>query len=168
MNTVQEFISITPWTSVFAICNLLILVAILKKFLFKPVTRMLEARQKEIDDLYAQADENRSEAENLREEYQRRMHGAREEADSIVRSAVDNAHRRGEQILSEADRQAQRARERAEEEIDQERRRAFGELQSELGDMAVRIASKVVGREINPDDQQALIDEFIQDTGEPK
>ena len=66
MNTVQEFISITPWTIVFSICNLLILCALIKKFLFKPVMSVLEARQKEIDDIYGAADKDRSDAEALK------------------------------------------------------------------------------------------------------
>ena len=48
-NAVQEFISITPWTIIFSICNLLILFALVKKFLFKRVMAILDARQQEID-----------------------------------------------------------------------------------------------------------------------
>ena len=66
MNAVQEFISITPWTIVFSICNLLILCALIKKFLFKPVMSILEARQKEIDDIYGEADKDRTEAAELK------------------------------------------------------------------------------------------------------
>ena len=49
MNAVQEFISITPWTIIFQICNLLILFALIKKFLFKRVMAVLDARQQEIE-----------------------------------------------------------------------------------------------------------------------
>lgn len=168
MNAVQEFISVTPWTIVFSICNLLILCLLIKKFLFKPVMAVLEARQKEIDDIYGAADKDRSDAKDLKDEYTRKMSGAREEADGIVRMAMDSARRKSDQIVSEANSQAARMKQRAAEEIEQERRRAFSELQGELSGMAVDIAAKMVEREINEKDHQALVDEFIRNVGDAK
>ena len=59
---VQQFVSLAPWTIIFQICNLLILVALMKKFLFKPVQNILNKRQKEIDGIYAAEDAVRSSA----------------------------------------------------------------------------------------------------------
>ncbi|MGN0803356.1 MAG: F0F1 ATP synthase subunit B [Candidatus Faecivicinus sp.] len=168
MNTVQEFISITPWTIVFSICNLLILCALIKKFLFKPVMSVLEARQKEIDDIYGAADKDRSDAEALKAEYTRRMSGARAEADGIVRTAMDSARRKSDQIVNEANSQAARMKQKAQSEIEQEKRKAFAELQGELSGMAVDIAEKMVEREINGKDHQTLIDDFIRNAGDVK
>jgi len=166
VNAVQEFISITPWTLVFSICNLLILCLLVKKYLFKPVMNILEARQKEIDDIYGAADQDRAEAKELKDEYARKMSGAREEADGIVRTAVDTARRRSEQIVGEANSQAAHLKQKAAAEIEQEKRKAFEELQSELSGMAVDIAAKMVGREIDEKDHQALVDEFIRNVGD--
>lgn len=168
MNTVQEFISVTPWTIVFSICNLLILCLLIKKFLFKPVMAILEARQKEIDDIYGDADKNRSEAATLKAEYDRKMSGARAEADGIVRTAMDSARRKSDQIVGEANSQAARMKQKAQAEIEQEKRKAFAELQGELSGMAVDIASKMVEREIDEKDHQALVDEFIRNAGDAK
>ena len=49
---VLEFISIDAWTIIFQICNLLILLLLVRKFLWKRVMAVLEARQKEIDGIY--------------------------------------------------------------------------------------------------------------------
>ena len=168
MNTVQEFISVTPWTIVFSICNLLILCALIKKFLFKPVMSVLEARQKEIDDIYGAADKDRSDAEALKAEYTRRMSGERAEADGIVRTAMDSARRKSDQIVNEANSQAARMKQKAQSEIEQEKRKAFAELQGELSGMAVDIAEKMVEREINGKDHQTLIDDFIRNAGDVK
>lgn len=98
---------------------------------------VLEARQRRIDDIYGSADKDRSDAKDLKDEYTRKMSGAREEADGIVRTAMDSARRKSDQIVSEANSQAARMKQRAAEEIEQERRRAFSELQGELSGMAV-------------------------------
>ena len=166
MNAVQEFISITPWTIVFSICNLLILCALIKKFLFKPVMSVLEARQKEIDDIYGAADKDRSDAEALKAEYTRKMSGARAEADGIVRTAMDSARRKSDAIVSEANSQAARMKQKAQSEIEQEKRKAFVELQGELSGMAVDIAEQMVSREIKAEDYDKLVDEFIRNAGE--
>ena len=67
VNSVQEFISITPWTIIFQICNLLILFALIRKFLFKRVMAVLEARQKEIDGIYDAAGKDRQDAAQMKE-----------------------------------------------------------------------------------------------------
>ena len=65
---VLEFISIDAWTIIFQICNLLILLLLIRKFLWKRVTAVLEARQKEIDGIYDAAGKDRQEAARLKEE----------------------------------------------------------------------------------------------------
>ena len=166
MNAVQDFISITPWTIIFQICNLLILFALIKKFLFKRVMAVLEKRQQEIDGIYDAAGKDRSDAAQMKEEYTRRMSNARAEADQLVRNAVDNATRRGEAIVQEARDEAAHLKQKAETDIEQERRKAYNELVGEISGMAVDIAGKMVEREINESDHRDLVEEFIRNAGE--
>ncbi len=166
MNGVQEFFSIVPWTIIFQYCNLLILCLLIKKFLFRPVMAVLKARQDEIDGIYDAANQDREAAAALKQDYDRHMAGAREEADQLVRSAVESAGRRSDAILSDAKAQASGMLRRAESEIEQERAKAFTEVKKELSGMAVDIASQMVGREIKPADQDSLVDEFIRNAGD--
>lgn len=166
MNAVQDFISITPWTMIFSICNLLILFCLIKKFLFKPVMAVLEARQKEIDGIYDAADRDRDDAAEMKAEYTRRMGNAREEADQLVRRAVDSAQKKGDAIVSEAKQQAAHLKQKASDEIEQEKQKAFSELKGEISGMAVEIAGRMVEREINEADHQALVEDFIRNAGD--
>ena len=166
MNAVQEFISITPWTLIFQICNLLILCALLKKLLFQRVMNMLDKRQQEIDGIYEAADKSRSDADQMKEEYTRRMSNARAEADQLVKNAVDTAQRKGDAIVQEARDEATHLKQKAESDIEQERRKAYSELVGEISGMAVDIAGKMVEREINEEDHRELVDEFIKKAGE--
>ena len=165
-NAVQEFISITPWTIIFQICNLLILVALMKKFLFKRVMAILEARQQEIDGIYGDADKAKIDAEQMKAEYTERMSNARDEADRLVRNAVDTAQRRGDAIVQEAHDEAAHLKQKAEQDIQQERRKAYNELVGEISGMAADIAGKMVEREINASDHRELVEEFIRNAGE--
>ena len=166
MNAVQEFISITPWTIIFQICNLLILFTLIKKLLFQRVMDLLEKRQQEIDGIYDAAGKDRNEAAELRAKYTKRMSNARAEADKLVKNAVDNAARRGDAIVQEARDEATHLKQKAEIDIAQERRKAYNELVGEISGMAADIAGKMVEREINEADHRNLVDEFIRNAGE--
>lgn len=163
---VQEFISIDAWTIIFQICNLLILFALIKKFLFARVMKVLDARQKELDGIYDAAGKDRDAAAQLKQEYTARMSGAREEADQLVKRAVDTAQRRGDAIVQEAKDEAAHLKQKAETEIEQEKRKAYSELMGDISGMAADIAGRMVEREINPDDHRQLVEEFIRNAGE--
>jgi len=166
MNGVQEFFSIVPWTIIFQYCNLLILCLLVKKFLFKPVMKVLAQRQAEIDGIYDAANQDRASAAQLKQDYDRHMAGAREEADQVMKSALESASRRSDAIIDDAQQQAAGMIRRAESEIEQERVKAFSEVKKELSGMAVDIAEQMVSRELNADDQDKLVDEFIRNAGE--
>lgn len=163
---VQELVSITPWTIIFQICNLLITITIVKKLLYKPVMNILAKRQQEIDTIYGDADQAKSDATEMKNQYTEKLSHAREEADTIVRNAVQSAERKSEQIVTEARDQAVYMKQKAEQEIEQEKRKAFADVKSELSGIAVEIASKVVSREIDEKDHVQLVEDFIKNVGE--
>ena len=71
MEKFQEFVSIAPWTVVFTWINLIILVLVMKKFLFKPVMNMLAQRESEVGSMYEKAEEAQKNAESMEKEYTR-------------------------------------------------------------------------------------------------
>ena len=156
-----DVISVNLWQILVSLCNLLIMFLILRRFLFEPVQRMLSERQQQVDDVYAAAD-----AGSMRTQYEHRLAQARDEADGIVRNATQTAQRRGEEIVNEASAQAAHLKQKAQQEIALERRQMLTDVRSEISDMAVSIASKVVEREINAADHASLVDEFIRNVGE--
>ena len=158
----ESFVGVNFWTMIFAWINLLILYLFLKKLLFKPVKNMIDSRQKEIDDMYADAENNRADAENMRSEYEEKLAKANEESETIIKSAVRKAQLKEEEILKEANAKAARTLERAEEQVELEKRRAVNEVKDEISDMAIGIASAVIGRDVSADEHRDLIDDFIK------
>lgn len=161
-----DVISINIWQIVWSLCNLLIMFLILKRFLFKPVKRILDARQAQVDGIYRDAENDRTAAGNMKLEYETRLAGAREEADGIVRTAVDAAQRKGDAIVSEANSQASHIKRRAEEEIAREKQQLLMDVKSEISEIAVNIAAKVVEREIDQKDYDDFVDDFIRNVGD--
>lgn len=161
-----DLVSIMPWEMITQLCNLLILTLLVKKFLFKPVQKILAERQAAADAVLSEARAAKERAETMQAEYEESMTGARDEAARIVEDATRAAGQRSEELLAEAAASARRMKERAESEIEQERKKALNEVKDEIGGMAMEIASKVVEREIDEKDHQALIDEFIKNVGD--
>ena len=129
--------------------------------------KMIQDRQKEIDDMYAKADEAKSDAAKLRDTYQQQLSQAQSESDRIVREATLRAQNREEEILRKASAEADAIRDKAIADIAQEKKKAVNDAKNEISGLAMAIAGKVVERELTDDDQSALIDRFIQDLGDP-
>lgn len=166
MTGFESFVGIDPWTALFTFCNMMITFAVLKKFLFKPVKKMINDRQAEIDTMYADADVAKQKAAELEQEYQQHLQSIRDERDTLLREATARAQKREEEIVGEARAEAAALRAVAEADIAQERKKAVNDLKNEIGGIAVDIAGKVVEREINETDHKALIDEFIRNVGD--
>lgn len=163
---VQKFISIAPWTMIFQLINLLILMVAFKKFLFKPVMAVLEKRRTEIEGHYDEAEKAESAAKAMKADYEQKMAGARDEADRVIRTATESANAMSQSIVNDARDQASQIKRRAESEIEMERRKAFDEVKGELSGIALDIAQQVIEREVREQDHEAFINEFIENVGE--
>lgn len=162
----QSFISLDIWTALFALINMIIVFVVLKKFLFKPVMKIIDDRQKEIDDIYADAAKAKAEAQELQSTYTAKLSAANAESERILSAATRMAQQREEEILRDAQTQAARTLERAQEQIALEKKQAMHELKGQVSGIAVDIASKVLGQDVDGKKHQKLIDTFIDELGE--
>ena len=161
----ESFVGVNFWTMIFAWVNLLILYLLFKKFLFVPIKNMIDSRQKEIDDMYSDAESARNTADELKAEYEDKIEKAEEESEQILKSAVRRAQLKEEEILKEANAEASRVLERAEEQIALEKKQALNEVKNEVSSMAIGIASAVIEREVSDAEHKELIDDFINNIG---
>jgi F-type H+-transporting ATPase subunit b len=165
LEVTEAFVGVNFWTMIFAWINLLILYLFLKKLLFVPIKNMIDSRQKEVDDIYSDAESARESAEQLKNEYQEKISHAEEESEQILKNAVRRAQLKEEEILGEANVQDARIIERAEEQIELEKKRAINEVKNEVSSMAIGIASAVIERDVSEREHRALIDDFINNIG---
>lgn len=162
----QDLVTIVPWTFVAQICNLFIQMYLIKHFLFKPISDMLERRKEKVDAELKEAVKANDEAQQIRKEYLLNMLDARTRANEIVAQAQKTASIETEDMIREAEHQVAAIKSKAEAEISLEKQRALNEIKDEIGGMAMEIAEKVIEREINEDDHAKLIESFIADVGE--
>ena len=163
---VQELVGIVPWTFIAMICNLFIQIYLIKRFLFKPVNKILEERRALANAEIDNAVKEKTEALAMKSEYEKNMADAKNKANDILISAQKTASIQSEEMLREASAQALAIKAKAESDIAQEKRKAVNEIKDEIGGMAMEIAGKVIEREIKEDDHKKLIDDFIVNVGE--
>ena len=162
----ESFLGVNPWTALFILLNTLTIFFVAKKFLFKPVMKIIEDRQKEIDDMYASADRDKQQAEQLRSAYADKLADARQTSERMVKEAVARGQIREEEILRHAKAEADAIRSKAEADIAREKKKAVNDAKDEIAGLAMDIAGKVVGRSLGNKDQAALIDQFIAQLGD--
>ena len=156
-----QLISIDPWHIAASVLNLIILFFIVKRFLYKPVVKILNERNQQVRDIYSDAEKARADAE-----HDKALASAHEKSAEIVRAASEEARKSGEEIIAGAKTEADRLRRKADEDIANERRKAVSELKGEIGSLSVELAGKVIDREINPEDHKRLVDDFIDGLGD--
>lgn len=162
----ESFVGVNVWTMIFAWCNLLVLYLFLKKILFVPMKKMIDSRQKEIDDMYKNAEDAETKAQSMKNSYEEKLNHANEESNEILKTALRRAQLKEEEIIRDAQDEASRIFERAEEQIAMEKKRALSEVKDEVSGMAIEIAGAVIGREVSVKEHSDFIDSFIDSVGE--
>ena len=161
----EELLGVNPWTALFTLLNTLTIYFVAKKFLFGPVMKIIAERQQEIDNMYADAGSAKEQAEALRSEYQEKLSDARATSERMVKEAVARAQAREEDIIRKANADAAAIMDKAAADIEREKKKALNEVKDEISDIAMSIAGKIVGRELNAADQSSLVDSFIDELG---
>ncbi len=159
-------ISVNLWQILISLANLTILFLLLKKFLYKPVTKMLEARRAEIDNQYADAENASNSAKAKDAELTERLNNAKAEAEDIVKEAADAARARGDKIVEDAKASADGIIRQAESDAELQRKKATENIKQQIVEVSTALAEKMLEREINSDDHKALIDDFINKLGD--
>ena len=161
-----DVISVNIWAIVASLANLLILTLIVKRFLFKPVKKIVDARRAAIDNDYAQAQAARDQAEESRQNYEAAMAAAKQTSDQIIADATRTAEYRSNEIVAEARQKATDIRRQAEADAVLERKKAEDDMKHEIAEVSTQLTGKLLQREINEEDHKKLIDSFLSDLGD--
>ena len=143
------------------ILNFLILVAILRALCYKPVVRMIKAREDKIAESLAKAESDVSEAESLKKDYQARLAEARQKAQAIVDKAEKVAASNRETSLQDTKREIEQMKKAAQAEIQRDRERAADQLKKEIVALSLLAAGKVVEKNMEASENEALVGDFI-------
>ena len=150
-------------TSVITLIIFLGLMAILAKFAWGPIVKSLEDREGRIRGDIEAAERARAASEKALAENQRQLDGAEQRVRDLIAQANADAQQLATRVKMQAQEDAEEIKERAQRDIEQTRRDAIESVRTEAGTLAVAIAEKILGREINADDQKQLIESSLDE-----
>ncbi len=147
------------------IINLFILYFILKKFLFKPVNKVLTDRENEVSDTITRTKKNEEKSKSLLLENEEMIGKSKENGKAIIEDYKVKAENISSNIVSEAHSEANLIMERAKKEAEREKNKAKDEIKTQIVDLAVLMSSKALEESIDEEKQRKLIDDFISKVG---
>jgi F-type H+-transporting ATPase subunit b len=139
----------------------LVLLFVLTKFAFKPITAAVAAREAALEQAIAEAKRDRDEANRLLAEQRAALDGSRAEAQRLLAEGRTAGERVRAELLEQARAEQQELLERVRREIGNERDRAIAELRREAVDLAISGASKVIGRNLDDATNRRLVEDFL-------
>nr|WP_232334279.1 F0F1 ATP synthase subunit B [Oceanobacillus sp. AG] len=146
----------------------LILLALLKKFAWGPVMNMMEKRENYVANEIDAAEKSRAEAEKAAKDAADQLNNVRQEAQKIIEDAKTAGVRQEQDIIESARAEAERIKEQAQADIQNEKEQAIQALQAQVASLSVLVASKVIEKEINEQDQAEFINDYIKEVGEER
>ena len=152
----------------FTLANVLILFLILRKILFKKIIDVMDARDADIKNNIEAGQKAKEEGMKFKSEYETRIQDARDEGQMIVDFARKRAEEKSDTIISEAKKEAEYIKQKTNNEIAKEKEQAFNNIKSEISEIAVLAASKVIEKDIDKAKHEDLIENFIKEVGEAK
>jgi F-type H+-transporting ATPase subunit b len=146
----------------------LILLYLLKKYAFGPLMGVMKEREAHVADQIDSAEKSREETARLLEEQRALLKQSRQDALANIEESRKIGEKEREQIVTFARQEAEKITEKAKSEIEYQTNQAIQALREQTAQLSVAIASKVIGRELNVQDQQKMIDDLLREAGEGK
>lgn len=150
------------WTAI----SFVILLILLWKVAYKPITGALKKREETIRSTLEEAKKDRDSAEALVEKYEAQIAQARDEAQKILAEGKMLGENVRKEIIQKAHEEANQIVKRAQEEIGFQKEKALMELKERIADLTIMAASKVVAKTLDKKDHEQLLEEYVSRVGE--
>ena len=160
MDLVTPGIGLVFWTTIIFVTLLIIL----GKVAWKPINKAIQKRSQSIEDALNQAQIAREEMKNLQANNEKIMAEAREERDQMLKEAREIKEQIVAQAKTEAAKEAAKVIAEAEQKRDAMMIAAMADLKTQVLDLSIAVAEKVVRKQISTTpEQEALVNDLVQD-----
>jgi len=143
----------------------LLLLLLMKKFLFGKIKDVIKARADEIKATYKRSQDDRDEAERLKEEYQQKAVKADEAAEAKIQAAVVKAKDISDEMIKEAHQAVADEKARAQLGIEMERKKALAEVRNQVVDLTILSTSRLIKQSTKRETAEKLVDNVIEGVG---
>lgn len=153
---------------IFVMISFLILMFLIKLIAWNPITKMMQNRSDKIANDIDSAKNSRDKAAELAQQRQAQLDKTREDANNLINTAKENGQRQREQIVEDARNEASNLKSSAEKDIEQQRQEALANSRKDVASLSIEIATKIISKKLNEQDQKGLVDSYIEGLGKQK
>jgi F-type H+-transporting ATPase subunit b len=154
-----------PFWVLVSIVNFLVLLYLLRRFMWGPIMATLDSRAAKIREGLELTESARREREQLKQEVEKTLAEARREAAAMAERTTKAAEAAAADIRTQAKAEADRIREKGREDAQHLHDQALAQLRTEVASMVVLAASRILGKEINAEQHRALIERSLDEAG---
>jgi F-type H+-transporting ATPase subunit b len=151
-----------PWLLA-QLLNFILVLALLRMLVYKPVLNMLETRRKKIQESLEYAEKVKADAALQQQDFDRRLDEARREAQSAAATAQQAAEKERQRIIGEAQEDAEKIRVAARGELDYERKQMISELRQQVVELSLLGAQRIIGGNLDERKSRQLVENFLNE-----
>lgn len=146
----------------FQVINFAILLYVLRRFLFKPLLKIIDERKKKIEEGLKFSEQVEKDVKEIQEKRGHILAEAHKKADLEIEAAKKIAEEKQKEIMEDADQKAQDILMMAKVEANDERQKIVRGSRQDILDLAFSVAAKVMAKKIGERDDKKLTEEFIK------
>jgi len=162
----MSLMQIDPGVIIWTLIIFAVLVVVLRLVAWKPILKMLDAREKRIREAVEKADRVQAEADKALAEQKQLSEKQRQEAAEFMAQAKEDAKRTGAEMVEKARREAQEATERARRQIEEERVKAVESVRSHAVELALDAAAHLLSKKLDDATNRAIVSDYIDKLSE--
>ena len=155
-----------PGLMIWTVISFVILLVLLWKVTYKPISRALKKREDTIRNSLEEAEKTRESAAALLGDYKNQLAQSREEAQKILSEGKMMGENVKKEIIQKAHEEANQIVKRAQEEIEFQKEKALMDLKERIADLTIMAASKVIEKSLDKKDHEQLLEDYISKVGE--
>lgn len=165
MEILSDF-GVEPILLLAQVVNFIVLLYILKRFLYKPILKILDERKRKIETSVKQSEEIQKKLDEVSQKQIEILDKAKEESEQIIKNAKNEAKTLADQIQSDASIQAEDAMKRTQQTLQLEKQKMISEAKQEIGDVVVTVTEKVIQKTLTKSDKERFVKRAVEEIRE--
>lgn len=163
-DSVADKIFPNVWDFLVQFIAFIIMIILIFIFAYKPIKKYIEKRQELMDKEVKDTFKNKKESEENLLNSKKEVALAHQKASKIIEDSIKEANEEKDKILVSANLEATKKIEEANVQIERNQKEAEKELKNEISDVAIKMSSKILEREVNDSDNKKIIDDFVKNS----
>ena len=142
--------------------SIILLLFLVKYFAWDKIEAMLEARRQKISKDLEEAEKKRKAAEEIQANAKEIIHNAEAKGQEILNTTREAASKMQDEMIKEGRDVVSRMKLDGQREVDSMKQRALAQMQGQIVDLSVQLASQILNKELTEQTHQDVIESFIE------